>query len=80
MKASGFTLCKYMEISLNPMGFTDFFYKEILTNLISLSSRYAFSRNVLLKASVVRVKNYEFLHFFFVANRIGSETSHKLPN
>ena len=49
------------------MGFTDFFYKEILTNLISLSSSYTFSLNslnLLLKASVVWAKNYEFLHFF----------------
>ena len=52
-----------MEISLNLMGFADFFYKEILTNLISFSSRYTFSLNPLLKASVVWAKNYEFLHF-----------------
>ena len=49
------------------MGFTDFFKKEILTNLISFSSSYTFSLdslNLLLKASVVWAKNYEFLHFF----------------
>ena len=53
-----------MEISLNLMGFTDFFYKEILTNLISFSSRYTFSLNLLLKASVAWAKNNQFLHFF----------------
>ena len=69
-----------MEIFLNLIGFTDFFYKEMLTSLISFSSRYTFSLNLLLKASAVWAKNYEFLPFFFVANRIGSETSHKLLN
>ena len=52
-----------MEIS-NLMGFADFFYKETLTSLFSFSSRYTFSLNLLLKASVVQTKNYEFLHFF----------------
>ena len=59
-----YTLQIYNEISLDLMGFTDFFYKEILTNLISLSPRYTFSLNLLLKASVALAKNYEFLHFF----------------
>ena len=62
------------------MGFTDFFCKEIMTSLISFSSKYTFLPNLLLKAGVVQAKNYEFLHFFFGANRIGSETSQKLPN
>ena len=45
-----------MEISLNLMGFTDFFYKEMLNNLISFSSSHTFSFNVLLKASTVWAK------------------------
>ena len=68
MKATGFTLCKYiqfkslafraisdtlMEISLNLMGFTDFFYKEMLTSLILFYSKYTFSLNLLLKTIVV---------------------------
>ena len=75
-----YTLQKYMEISLNLMDFTDFFYIEISINLISFSSRYTFSLNLLPKASVVWAKNCVFTFFFFVANRIGSETSHKLLN
>ena len=59
MKTTGFSLCKY-----NLMGFIDFFCKEILTNLISFFSKYTFSLSLLLKASVVWAKNYEFLHFF----------------
>ena len=46
------------------MGFTDYFYKEMLTNLISFSSRYTFLLNLLLKASVVWAEYYEFLQFF----------------
>ena len=57
-------LYTYVEIFLNLMGFTDFFYKEILTKLISFSSRYTFPLDLLLKAGVVLAKNYEFLHFF----------------
>ena len=57
-------LYTYVEIFLNLMGFTDFFYKEILTKLISFSSRYTFPLDLLLKAVVVLAKNYEFLHFF----------------
>ena len=53
-----------MEISLNVLGFTDFFYKEILTNLTSFSSRYTFSLNLLLKTRVAWAKNYEFLNYF----------------
>ena len=53
-----------MEISLNLIGFTDFFYKEMLTSLISFSSSYTFSHNLLLKASVVYAKNQELLQFF----------------
>ena len=59
-----YTLHIYMEISLNLLGFTDLFYKEILTNFISFSSMYTFSFNLLLKASVVWAKNYKFSHFF----------------
>ena len=59
-----YTLHIYMEISLNLLGFTDLFYKEILTNFISFSSMYTFSLNLLLKASVVWAKNYKFSHFF----------------
>ena len=52
-----YTVCKspieishtLMEISLNLIGFTDFFYKETLTSLISFSSRNTFSLNLLLK-------------------------------
>ena len=62
------------------MGFTDFFYKEILTNLISFSSRYTFAFSLLLKASVVWAKIHGFYIFFFVGNRIGSEASHNFPN
>ena len=69
-----------MEISLNLMGFTDFFYKEMLTSISSFSSRYTFSLNLLLRASVVYAKVMSFYIFFFVANCIGSETSQKLPN
>ena len=46
------------------MGFTDFFYKDISTNLISFSSRYTFPLNLLVKPSVAWVKNYEFLNYF----------------
>ena len=53
---------RLMEISLNLIGFTDFFCKEMLTSLISFSSRNNFSLNLLLKASVVYSK--KFLHFF----------------
>ena len=35
---------------------------------------------MLLKASVVYAKIMSFYNFFFVANRIGLETSQKLPN
>ena len=52
-----------MEISVNPMSFADFF-KEMLTSLISFSSRYTFSLNLLLKASVVQAKNYGVLKVF----------------
>ena len=59
-----YTVCQFriegshtvMEISLNLMGFTDFFYKEMLNNLISFSSSHTFSFNVLLKASTVWAK------------------------
>ena len=47
------------------MFFTDFFYKEMFTCLISFSSRNTFSLEFLL---------------FFTPNRIGSERSHKIPN
>ena len=66
MKVTGFTIymvqiytvCKsrveishmLMEISSNLMGFTDFFYKEMLTSLVSFSSRNTFSLNLLLKS------------------------------
>ena len=53
-----------MEISLNLVGFTDFFYKEMLTSLISLSSRNIFWINMLLKTSVVENKSSDFLNFF----------------
>ena len=55
------------EIFLNIIGFTDFFYKEMLTSLISFSSRNTFSLNLLLKSErCFRLKNYhEFLRFFF---------------
>ena len=43
----------HMKITLNLMGFTDFFYKNMFTSLISFSSRNTFSLNLLLKASVV---------------------------
>ena len=46
------------------MGFTDFFYKGTLTTVISFSSRYTFPLNLLLKASVVWAKKYEFLNYF----------------
>ena len=39
-----------MEISLNLMGYTDFFNKELVTSLISFSSRNTFSLNLLLKS------------------------------
>ena len=42
-----------MEISLNLMRFTDFFYKEMLTSLILFSSRNTFSLNLILQASAV---------------------------
>ena len=68
-----------MEISLNLIGFTGFFYKEMLAGLISFSSSYTFSDNLLLKASVVYAKNQEFLQFFFRSQpywlRYISETS-----
>ena len=54
-----------MEISLNLMGFTDFFHKEMLTKLISFSLRNTFSLNLFLKPTVVQAENYELLHFFF---------------
>ena len=54
----------YMEISLNLMCVTDFFYKQMLTSLISFPSGYTFSLNLLLKASVIQAKNYEFFKFF----------------
>ena len=60
-----------MEISLNLMGFTDFFYKEMLTSSISFSWRNTFSLNLLAKASLVQVKHYEFLQFFLCDQRIG---------
>ena len=53
-----------MEISLNLMDFKDFVYKEIMINLISFSSRYTFSLNLSLTASVIWAKEYEFLHVF----------------
>ena len=67
MKTTGFTLANIysfykfrvaishtlMEISLNLMGFTDFLHKEMLTSLFSFFSRYTFSLNLILKASVV---------------------------
>ena len=93
MKVFGFTICKYIqfaslewklviEISLNLIGFTDFFYKVILTSLISFSSRNTFSLNLSLKSErCLGCKIItSFNDFFFVTNRIGSETSHKLPN
>ena len=53
-----YTVCKcrveisqmLMEISLNLVGFTDFFCKEMLTSLISFSSRNTFSLNLLPKS------------------------------
>ena len=69
-----------MEIFLNLMGATDFFYKEMLTSLISFSSKNTFSFNLLLKAALLRLKIMSFYNFFFVANGISLETSHKLPN
>ena len=77
MKTTGFSLCKYiqfeksgagishmlMDIWFNLMSFTGFFYKEMFTSFISFSSRDIFSLNLLLKASVVQAKNYEFLQF-----------------
>ena len=38
------------EISLNLMGFTYFFYRQMLTSLISFSSRNTFSFNLLFKS------------------------------
>ena len=40
-----------MEITLNLMGFTDFYYKEMLTSLISFSSRNTFSQTPELKSA-----------------------------
>ena len=53
-----YTVCKsrveishrLMEISLNLMGFEDVFYKEMLTSLISFSSRNTFHSTCYLKA------------------------------
>ena len=69
-----------MEISLNVMVFKDFFYKEMLTSLISFSSRNTSSLNRYLKQTLFRLKIMFYYNFFVVANRTGSETSHKLPN
>ena len=46
------------------MSSNDFFYKEVFASLILISSRNTFSFNMVLKASVVWAKKYEFLHFF----------------
>ena len=51
LKVSSSNSHTLMEIPLNLMGFINFFYKEMLTSLILFSSRYAFSLNLLLKAS-----------------------------
>ena len=78
MIATGFRLCRYIQfeslqwklvtrawkLSLNLMGFTDFFYKEMLISLISFSLKNTFSLNLLPKATVVQVKIYEFLQSF----------------
>ena len=69
-----------MEISLNLLGFTNIFYKEMLISVIWFSSRYTFSLNLSLKQGLFRMKIMSFYIFFFVANCIGSETSQKLPN
>ena len=65
-----------VEISSN----SDFFDKEKSTSLISFSSRYTFYSTCYLKQALFRLKIMSFYNFFFVANRIGSETSQKLPN
>ena len=59
---------RLMEISLNLMGFTDLFYKKMLTSLISFSSTNTFLLNLLLKSDFKRSLGYKiimtFLQFF----------------
>ena len=46
------------------MGFTDFFYKEMLTNLIFFSSRNTFHWICYLKQALLRLKIMSFYNFF----------------
>ena len=91
MKVTGLTLCKYIQFEslewklVTPswkypqiLDFADFFYKEMLTSLISFSSRNTFSLDLFFKVSVVHAKVCTI--FFFVADLLDSETPQKLPN
>ena len=56
MEVTGLTLCKCIQFEslewklVTHSGFTGFFYKEMLTSLISFSSRNTFSLDLLFKA------------------------------
>ena len=54
----------FMNMSLNLIYFTDFYFIEILTSLFSFFSTLIFSRNCYLKLSLFRLQHYhEFSRF-----------------
>ena len=56
----------FMEMFLNPIRFTDFYFIEILTSLFSFFQRSFFHSHCYIKLTLFRLQNYhEFSRFFF---------------
>ena len=92
MKATVFTFCKYIQFKsleqqqshshgniVKSHGFYRFLLQSVDQFNFIFFKVYFFTQP-LHKASVVQAKIMSFYSFFFVANRIGSDTSQKFPN